>query len=87
MLCIPWRCKKFATNVATKYKLEVIATSDGFKDYTEVEIKLKPSFIDLIYPNPTSNVANISYKINEVTSAYLMIISSYGSSYCSNNYI
>ena len=76
-----------ATNVATKYKLEVIATSDGFKDYTEVEIKLKPSFIDLIYPNPTSNVANISYKINEVTSAYLMIISSYGSSYCSNNYI
>jgi len=27
-------------DMAKKYKLEVIATADGFKDYEEVEIKL-----------------------------------------------
>lgn len=76
-----------ATQVATKYKLEVIATADGFKDYSEVEVNLKPSILNLITPNPASGNVNISYKLNSVGSAYLMIIGSYGTTGITNNYI
>lgn len=76
-----------ATQVATKYKLEVIANADGFKDYSEVEVKLKPSILSSIAPNPATNNISVNYKINESGSAYLMIISSYGTTNSSNNYI
>lgn len=76
-----------ATQVATKYKLEVIANADGFKDYSEVEVKLKPSVLSSIAPNPATNNISVNYKINESGSAYLMIISSYGTTNSSNNYI
>lgn len=76
-----------AIEVATKYKLEVIATIDGFKDYSEVEVNLKPSILNIIAPNPATENINISYKLNEVGSAYLMIIGSYGTTGASNNYI
>lgn len=78
---------QIANAVAEKYKLEVISTIDGFKDYTEVEVKLKPSYIESISPNPSSLNATISYKINETNSAYLMVIGLYGGSSTSNNYI
>ena len=76
-----------ATEVATKYKLEVIATADGFKDYSEVEVNLKPSVLNTIAPNPATNNVTIGYKLNEVGSAYLMIIGGYGTTGTSNNYI
>ncbi len=76
-----------ATAAATRYKLEVIATADGFKDYSEVEVKLNPSELSLIAPNPATNNVTINYKVNETGTAYLMIISSYGTSNSSNNYI
>jgi serine protease len=76
-----------ATQVATKYKLEVIATADGFKDYSEVEVNLKPSVLSTIAPNPATNNVTIGYKLNEVGSAYLMIIGGYGTIGTSNNYI
>lgn len=76
-----------ATEVATKYKLEVIATADGFKDYSEVEVNLKPSVLGVITPNPATNNVTVSYKLNEVGSAYLMIIGGYGTTGTSNNYI
>ncbi len=76
-----------ATQVATKYKLEVIATADGFKDYFEVEVNLKPSVLNVIVPNPASDYVTISYKLNTIGSAYLMVIGSYGSTGMSNNYI
>lgn len=75
-----------ATEVAQKYKLEVIA-ADGFKDYTEVEVKLNPNTLGTISPNPVVNSANITYKINEASSAYLMILGGYGTTGDSNNYI
>jgi hypothetical protein len=75
-----------ATEVAQKYKLEVIA-ADGFKDYTEVEVKLNPNTLGAISPNPVVNSANITYKINEASSAYLMILGGYGTTGDSNNYI
>lgn len=76
-----------AADVAKKYKLEVIATADGFKDYSEVEVRLKPSVLSVIAPNPATENVTIGYKINEGGSAYLMILGSYGTSYASNNYI
>ena len=74
-------------DVARKYKLEVIALSDGFKDYGEVEVKIKPSYLNNISPNPASNAIEVNYKLNEVSSAYLMIIGYYGNAATSNNYI
>ncbi len=76
-----------ATQVAQKYKLEVIATADGFKDYSEVEVNLKPTVLNTIEPNPATNNVTIGYKLNEVGSAYLMIIGGYGATGTSNNYI
>ena len=42
---------------------------------------------DIDAPNPASNTVNISYKLNDVSSAYLMVLGSYGTSGTSNNYI
>lgn len=78
---------QIANAVAEKYKLEVIATIDGFKDYTEIEVKLKPSSIESISPNPSNSNTTIAYKLNGANSAYLMVISLYGGSVTSNNYI
>ena len=74
-------------DIAQKYKLEVIALSDGYKDYAEVEVKIKPSYLSTITPNPATNTIAVGYKLNEVTSAYLMIIGYYGNASTSNNYI
>ena len=38
-------------------------------------------------PNPATENVNISYKLNETGSAYLMIIGSYGTTGTTNNYI
>ena len=74
-----------SADVTKKYKLEIIADSDGYKDYDEIEVKLKPSVIENISPNPTSNEIQVNYKLNGINSAYLMIIGTYGGA--SNNYI
>ena len=78
---------QIANAVADRYKLEVISTVDGFKDYTEVKVKIKPSTLETISPNPAINTVTVDYKLNEVTSAYLMVIGYYGSNGTSNNYI
>lgn len=76
-----------STDVAKKYKLEVIATVDGFKDYAEVSVNFKPSTLEIITPNPSSNSVNISYKLNDVNSAYLMVLGTYGTNGTTRNYI
>lgn len=78
---------QIANAISEKYKLEVISTVDGFKDYTEVEVTLKPSTLENIVPNPATNNVLVSYKLNGVNSAYLMVIGYYGSNGTSNNYI
>ena len=75
-----------STDVALKFKLEIIV-ADGFKDYSEVEVKLNPNTLGIIAPNPAVNNVSIAYKLNDVTSAYLMILGSYGTTGTSNNYI
>jgi hypothetical protein len=76
-----------SVEVGKKYKLEVIALSDGYKDYTEVEIKLKSNAITILYPNPTSNQVTVAYKINQGDSAYLSVNALYGSNNISHNYV
>lgn len=73
--------------IGEKYKLEVIALADGYKDYSEIEIKLKPNSITTIFPNPTVNQATVTYKINEGDAAYLSLNPVYGASGVSQNYI
>ena len=74
-------------DMAKKYKLEVIATADGFKDYKEVEVKLKPNRIEQLTPNPANDQVNVSYKINEGNDAYLMLINISGNSNSVGNYV
>ena len=59
--------------LSTKYKLEVIASADGFKDYDEVEVKVKEFSINSISPNPSNSIINIDYKAINASSAYMMI--------------
>jgi hypothetical protein len=76
-----------SADIAKKYKLEIVAEADGFKDYDEIQVKLKPSIIESISPNPTSNQMQVNYKLNGVSSAYLMIIGQYGTNGSSKNYV
>jgi len=77
-----------SADITKMYKLEIIAEADGYKDYDEIEVKLKPSSIGSISPNPSLDATiTVSYQLNAVTSAYLMIISQYGTSGVSNNYV
>jgi hypothetical protein len=75
-----------STDIAKKYKLEIIALSDGYKDYTEVEVNLKPNSIESVSPNPATNQILVNYNINKGNSAYISINSFYGFA-ISNNYI
>lgn len=78
---------EIANAVTDKYKLEVISTVDGFKDYTEVEVTLKPNRFENIAPNPASSDLTINYKLNDASSAYIMIFSYYVTNGLSYNYI
>jgi len=69
-----------------KYKLEVIADIDGFKDYKDVDVKFKPDRITSIYPNPASDNMEIEYKINKSSSAYIMIVGITNPNFV-NNYV
>ena len=64
-----------AVNVGEEYKLEVIALSDGYKDYAEIQFEYKPNRITTLTPNPTSGTVEVNYKINEGNNAYLAITS------------
>ncbi|MDR0802874.1 DUF1986 domain-containing protein [Fluviicola sp.] len=72
-------------DVTTKYKLEVIASIDGFKDYDEVEVKVKEYSINSISPNPSNNVINIDYRAQKANSAYIMVVPLFSGT--SNQYI
>jgi subtilisin family serine protease len=71
--------------ITTKYKLEVIANTDGFKDYDEVTITVKNFWINQISPNPADNQTLVSFQIETASSAYLMVMNDFGTVF--NNYI
>ena len=76
---------KVSPEVTTKYKLEVIASVDGFKDYDEVEVKVKQYSISSISPNPSNSIMNIAYKAQKAKSAYIMVVPLFSG--VSNQYI
>ncbi len=78
---------QIANAVAEKYKLEVISTVDGFKDYSEMEVKINPNRLKSIAPNPVVGLTKIGYNLQYATSAYLMIVSYYMNGGVSNNYV
>jgi len=75
-----------SVEIGKKFKLEVIALADGYKDYAQVEVNLKPNSIKNIYPNPTNNIVNIDYNITEAETTYLAITNYYYPQ-LSNNYL
>lgn len=72
-------------DVTKKYKLEIIANIDGYKDYDEIEVKIKSNKIISISPNPASSTVSLNYYLNNVSSAYIMAVGSTNGT--SNNYI
>ena len=61
-------------DITKKYKLEVIAEMDGYKDYKEVEVKVKMGEITGISPNPAANNQTmVSYHTQGGSSAYVAV--------------
>ena len=60
-------------DITKKYKLEVIADIDGYKDYSEVEVKVKMGTITSITPNPANNQTVVSYNTQGSSSAYIAV--------------
>jgi len=75
------------SSVSEKITLEVIAKSDGFKDYDEIEVEINQNLINNISPNPSSNNILVEYVIEENRSASIMVISTNYLSESSNIYI
>jgi len=67
--------------VTKTYKLEIIAESDGYKDYDEVEVAIKLPEITSLSPNPVNISTDIlvNYKSENATSLYLVMIPLNGS--------
>lgn len=68
-----------------KYKLEVIAQSDGFTSYDSVIVHVKEYQIINLSPNPAIDQLTVAYEARKATSAYLTIVQPYTS--ISNNYL
>jgi len=74
-----------SADVTKKYRLEIVAEADGFKDYDEIDLKVNQFYLDTITPNPATNNVVINYKTIDVASAYLMVIGT--NTNTSQNYI
>lgn len=70
--------------IAQEYKLEVIANSDGHKDYTTVNSEC-PFKLESISPNPASNQIQVCYQTQGANSSYISITSTQTA--ISNNHI
>ncbi|NEN24878.1 hypothetical protein G3O08_15355 [Cryomorpha ignava] len=71
--------------VTTTYKLEVIARTDGIKDYDEANVEVQIYAILGMSPNPSSTQVNVNYLASDASSAYLTLMQPYGNT--SNQYI
>lgn len=63
----------FTMEQPQKIQLEVI-TEDGFKDYDEVAVSLNPTYLDIIVPNPASEIVKIRYNVGQGKQAYISLI-------------
>ncbi len=79
-----------AVEAPTTYRLEVIASADGFKDYSEVTVSLIPPGLHTLTPNPATNSITVNYHLGEAASAYLRVVRCYGNTNSTsivNNYL
>ena len=60
-------------DITKKYKLEVISEIDGYKDYSEVEVRVKMGEITNINPNPANGQTTVSYHTQGGSSTYLAV--------------
>lgn len=67
------------------YKLEVIATKDGFKDYDQVSVSVPPHEILSVSPNPSSSNITVDYFIQGAATSYLTIVNTNNAS--TQNYV
>lgn len=74
-----------APDMTRKYKLEVVAVSDGSIAIDEVEVKVNKNFITSLSPNPANSNVTIDFVLDSISSAYLMVVNQTGTSF--NNYI
>lgn len=56
------------------YTLEVIADSDGFKDYDEVTVTVSPYYLQTLAPNPVSTNLSVSFKVTGAATASLLFV-------------
>ena len=71
--------------ITQTYKLEIIAETDGYKDYDEVTVNIMPYHIESLIPNPVNSQLTVTYDAQGATSAYLMLVNQTTSN--SDNYI
>lgn len=64
-------------DTTTKFKLEVLSLTDGFKDYDDVTVNVKQYEITNIAPNPATGEVTVEYDVEGVSSAYLLITKPY----------
>lgn len=65
--------------VTQKYKLEVVAQSNGFKDYDTVTATVRKGAITLLSPNPANNQVSITCKLaSTINSAVIKLINTTG---------
>ena len=57
----------------TTYKLEVLTTTDGYKDYDWVTVYVSTNYIDQVSPNPATNQVTVDYVVDETATASLVI--------------
>lgn len=72
--------------ISKKYKLEVIADADGFKDYDSMEVKVSSFYLNELTPNPVNDILTVNYHASDANQAFLMIVGS-SNNYQSSNYV
>lgn len=58
---------------STKYRLEVMAATDGFKDWDSVRIEVRTGRITSLYPNPVTDLLTVTHQIENSSSSYIVI--------------
>jgi len=60
--------------VSETYQLEVIALSDGFKDYADVSVEVHPSYMESVVPNPVNSNATVTYSVENGLNGFIALV-------------
>ena len=76
----------FTASATAQYKLEVVATADGYKDYDSVLVVTTLGKITSLTPNPAGGQVTVGYELSpDVTGATLVIAgAANGQTYCTS---